>query len=83
MTPEVYNLRSPDCPADAIYCGRGSPHGNPFIIGRDGTRDEVCDRFECEILPVLDVTMLRGKNLKCFCKPARCHCDSILIKANA
>jgi hypothetical protein len=66
-----------------VYCGRGSPYGNPFVIGRDGTRDDVCDRFEKEILPSLDVSALRGKNLVCFCAPKRCHCDAILAKANS
>lgn len=69
--------------ANSIYCGRGSPWGNPFIIGRDGDRDQVCDRFEAEVLPNLDVSSLRGKNLICYCAPKRCHCDSILKKANA
>jgi Domain of unknown function (DUF4326) len=33
-------------PHGAVYCGRGSPYGNPFVIGRDGDRDQVCERFE-------------------------------------
>lgn len=69
-------------PAD-IYIGRGSPWGNPFKIGEHGNRDQVCDRFENEILPGLDVSSLRGKNLVCFCAPHRCHGDAILRKANA
>ena len=67
---------------NAVYCGRGSPWGNPFKIGEHGTRDEVCDRFERDVLPTLDVSPLRGKNLICFCAPQRCHCDAILRKAN-
>lgn len=67
---------------EAVYCGRGSPYGNPFIIGKDGDRDEVCDKFERYILPNLDVSPLYGKDLVCFCKPKRCHCDSILKKVN-
>jgi hypothetical protein len=27
--------------ADRVYVGRPSKWGNPFVIGRDGTRDEV------------------------------------------
>lgn len=82
--PKVLNKhRTSIMPPNAVYCGRGSPYGNPFVIGRDGDRDTVCDRFEREILPTLDVTALRGKNLLCFCAPKRCHCDAILIKANA
>ena len=72
-----------DKPSNAVYCGRGSPYGNPFIIGKDGNRDEVCEKFEKLILPSLDVSKLRGKDLICYCKPKRCHCDAILRKANA
>ena len=32
-----------------IYIGRPSSLGNPFIIGRDGTRKEVCDKYEAWI----------------------------------
>lgn len=85
---KVWNLRDPNCPKDAVYCGRGSPYGNPFRIGdvwdtERMDRDDVCNRFECEVLPTLDVSALKGRNLKCYCKPARCHCDSILRKANS
>ena len=80
--PRVWNINDPNCPKNARYCGRGSPYGNPFVIGKDGDRDEVCDRFEREVLPTLDVSTLRGCDLKCFCKPKRCHCDSIIVKAN-
>lgn len=76
--PRVYNKHHNDAPADAVYIGRGSPWGNPFKIGRDGSRDEVCDRFELEVLPTLDLEPLRGKDLVCFCAPLRCHGDSIL-----
>lgn len=64
--------------ADDVYIGRGSPWGNPFKIGIDGNRDEVCDMFERVTLPTLDLEPLRGKNLVCFCAPHRCHGDSIL-----
>jgi len=80
--PRVLNKHHGSIPPDAVYCGRGSPYGNPFVIGRDGDRDQVCDRFERDVLPTLDVSALRGKDLVCFCAPKRCHCDAILIKAN-
>lgn len=76
--PVVLNKRRDHIPADAVYIGRGSPWGNPFKIGPDGTRDEVCDRFEREVLPALDLEPLRDKALVCFCAPQRCHGDSIL-----
>lgn len=82
MRPQVWNLRDPNCPEDAEYCGRGTQYGNPYVIGIDGNRDDVCDKFERRVLPDLDVRALEGKDLKCHCKPKRCHCDPILVKAN-
>ena len=90
--PRVVNIRREGIPQGAVYCGRrhfwkgrwleDSPYRNRFEIGRDGTRDEVCDRFEREDLPYLDVSPLKGKILVCWCAPERCHCDAILRKAN-
>ena len=80
--PRVLNKHYHGIPSGSIYCGRGSPYGNPYQIGKDGDRDEVCDKFEKNILSGLDVSSLRGFNLVCFCAPKRCHCDPILIKAN-
>lgn len=77
--PKVLNKKTDFIPEDAVYIGRGSPYGNPYVIGIDGTRAEVCDRFEREILPNLDIEPLRDKDLVCFCKPKRCHGDSIMI----
>jgi hypothetical protein len=87
--PRVYNIDRGDAPASARYCGRGTPHGNPFFIGgwwpaqrRRMTRDDVCNRFRDERLPNLDVSELRGLDLECHCAPLRCHCDDIIRKAN-
>lgn len=80
--PAVYNKHHRNAPPGAVYCGRGSPWGNPYVIGRDGTRDNVCDLFESHVLPTLDLAPLRGKDLVCFCKPSRCHCDALLREAN-
>jgi hypothetical protein len=76
----IWNKNTERYPADAIYIGRGSPWGNPFVIGRDGDRDDVCDRFEKEVLPTLDIEPLRGHDLVCFCHPKRCHGRAILDK---
>lgn len=82
--PKVLNIKhiKGDMPPKSVYCARGSPYGNPFKIGVDGNRDDVCDKFEAQVLPDLDVSELRGKDLICFCAPLRCHCDSILKKTN-
>lgn len=80
--PRVLNKLKDHIPKSAVYCGRPSRWGNPFPMRHESERDHVCDRFEREVLPYLDVTELRGKDLVCFCAPKRCHCDSILKKAN-
>lgn len=66
------------------YGGRGSLLGNPYEIGKDGTRDEVCDRYEIWFAFLLksavfrrELENLRGKKLGCFCKPQRCHLDTV------
>jgi uracil-DNA glycosylase len=86
--PKIYNKSyeihwASYVPEWAVYCGRGSPWGNPFVMKNESERDYVCDRFEKEILPTLDVLPLRGKDLVCYCAPKRCHCDSILKRANS
>jgi hypothetical protein len=76
-----------------VYVGRyfrgwgSSKWGNPYIVGRDGTRDECCDRYEREHLPSRPdlrdaITTLRGKALGCFCSPHRCHGDCLARLAN-
>ena len=62
--------------------GRPTKWGNPYPIGHFG-RDKVCEMFETNILPNLDVSELRGKDLVCWCSPLRCHADAILKKANS
>lgn len=82
MNPVVHNKRAGTAPADAVYVGRGSPWGNPFKIGWDGSRAEVINKFERLRLPHLDLAPLRGKHLVCFCAPRRCHADVLLREAN-
>lgn len=66
-----------------ILIGRPSKYGNPFVIGRDGTRDQVIGNYESWIRsnPALmaQVHELKGKVLGCWCKPNACHGD-VLIK---
>lgn len=86
--PKVYNKHHGDAPADAVNVMRPHPLGNPFKIGRDGARDEVCDKYEAWLAECLDVGAftlepLRGRDLVCCCAPLRCHADTILRLANA
>lgn len=73
---------------DGVYIGRPSKFGNPFVIGRHGTRDEVIDRFEQWLLARPELVEaakreLRGKSLLCWCAPQRCHGDVLLRIANS
>lgn len=85
--PKVYNKRNRDAPLDAVYVGRPSKFGNPFLIGRDGDREEVVYKYRkfMENNPELceDAKQeLAGKDLICWCAPALCHADILLDIAN-
>lgn len=66
-----------------VYIGRGSKWGNPFVIGKDGSREEVIVKYEkmlsvnVELLSVL-LCELEGMRLGCFCKPSACHGDVLV-----
>lgn len=81
----LFNKHHGDAPPNAVYIGRGSEWGNPFVIGPDGTRDEVIDKFEnlaerrYAITNKEALASLHGKPLVCFCYPKRCH-GEVLIK---
>lgn len=74
----VHNAHAKTARPGAVFIGRGSKWGNPFEIGKHGTRDQVLARFAAEVLPFLDLEPLRGRDLICYCAPARCHGDAIL-----
>lgn len=75
--PELHNRTHHTAPPDAVYIGRGSRWGNPFVIGPDGGRDQVIARYVAEVLPGLNLEPLRGRDLVCFCYPKHCHGDAI------
>lgn len=65
-----------------VYIGRPSIWGNPFKIGRHGTREEVIDRYrewvQGQTQLMNQIPYLRGKVLGCWCKPAACHGDVLV-----
>ena len=72
---------------NSVYCGRPSKYGNPFIIGKDGNRKQVLEKYHVWIWNQKDLIKdiklnLKGKNLICWCAPKACHCDLLLIIAN-
>jgi hypothetical protein len=59
------------------YIGRPSRWGNPFKIGPDGDRQQVCIKYyhyvKSNPLLMMQIDTLRGKSLACFCAPELCH----------
>ena len=65
-----------------VFIGRPSIWGNPFEIGKDGTRKEVIKKYRVwlndnESLKSR-ILELDGKTLGCFCAPKACHGNVII-----
>ena len=69
-----------------IYIGRPSRYGNPYIIGRDGTREEVIAKYREYVLGNKELLEslpdLKDKVLGCYCKPQKCHGDILVELIN-
>lgn len=69
-----------------VYIGRPSKWGNPYVVGRDGNRHEVCEKYRSFMQnnPQLlsEVGELKGKTLGCWCAPKACHGDILMELAN-
>jgi len=65
-----------------VYIGRPSKWGNPFTIGKDGTRKEVIEKYRSWIKkqPELmdNLSELKGMVLGCWCSPKPCHGDVLI-----
>lgn len=65
-----------------VYIGRGSKWGNPFVIGKDGDRNLVINKyieyFDNNDELKKDIEELKDKNLVCYCSPKACHGDYLL-----
>lgn len=85
ITPKVYNKKT-NTPEHAVYVGRPTKWGNPFVIGKDGNRDEVIKKYEEWIKTqahlLADLNELKGKDLICWCAPEACHADVLIKLAN-
>jgi hypothetical protein len=69
-----------------VYIGRPSEWGNPFLLGPDGTREEVVEKYRAYLLKNKTLMgllpMLKGKVLGCWCAPLACHGDVLAELAN-
>jgi len=72
---------------NGVYIGRPSPLGNPFVIGKDGTRDQVIEKYrhwlygkmtkpgiigDAKIMRAL-AALNEDSVLICWCAPRACH----------
>lgn len=67
---------------------------NPFVVGKDGSREEVCSKFRDALLsgtlldpgsktPLRDLLPeLEGLRLGCWCRPEMCHADVLAELVN-
>lgn len=86
--PKTRVVKISDNVPGAVRVDRRSHWGNPFVIGKDGDRDEVCDKFTLYLADKLKtdptwVDPLIGKDLACHCAPQRCHADALRLAAHA
>ena len=80
MRTRVVNVHKEPCD---ICIMRPSIYGNPFVIGRDGTREEVITKFRLyfeqrmhdDLIFCQAVGELLGKKIGCCCAPLPCHGD--------
>ena len=62
--------------------------GNPFVVGKDGTREEVIAKHKAWLLSpeneelMNQIHELKGKVLGCWCAPLPCHGDTLAELAN-
>lgn len=74
-------------PKGVIYIGRGSKWGNPFVIGKDGSREEVVEKYDKYLRQLLkenkitieELAELYNKSLLCHCYPLLCHGNVLII----
>ena len=85
MSVKVLNRRGTawqGVPRGAVYVGRPSKWGNPFVIGPDGDRRAVVAKYRLWLAAqprlLADLRELRGKDLVCWCAPEACHADVLL-----
>ena len=94
----VLNLRriAGDTSAEALLqrgivrVDRATQWGNPFRIGRDGTRAEVIERYRRDLwrrirageVDLEELATLDGRDLACWCADLPCHAD-VLARAAA
>lgn len=66
-----------------ILIDRTTIWGNPFEIGKDGSREQVIEKYRKRLMKSpklieLAKQKLKGKVLGCWCSPLPCHGDILV-----
>ena len=72
-----------------VLVDRTTQWGNPYVLGKDGTRSEVIakhkrmlwDEIKSGDLELEEIAALDRKVLACWCAPLACHGDTLLAAA--
>ena len=89
MVRIVNLIHEPDAVAHgAVRIDRRTRWGNRFVVGRDGTREQVVARYRAELwlqiregeLPLSYLAARAGRPLACHCFPKRCYAE-VLARA--
>lgn len=79
-TPVVVNKRRA-C-GEHVDITRASEWGNPFVIGPDGSREQVVSKYRTYLKNnaalMGKLHTLEGKRLGCICHPLPCHGDVLV-----
>lgn len=77
-------------PYDAVYVGRPTAYGNPFVLRHEKDRDKILIQYATWLMDDKQRWLrdhmrrnLRGRHLVCWCSPKACHADIVLIVANS
>lgn len=90
-TTRLINLRNKAAVARAkadgtlVRVDRHTRWGNPFRVGREGSRYDVIRRYAAYLMSqpelLADLPTLHGKTLACWCAPDACHAEVLRAKA--
>ena len=66
---------------DVVRIDRATKWGNPYVIGRDGTRAEVIAKYRARLwreiragrIDLDELAALHDRRLACWCAPEPCH----------
>ncbi|WP_375292098.1 DUF4326 domain-containing protein [Sphingomonas melonis] len=82
VRPRLWNRSDPERPRRCRSIMRGTPLGNPFIVGVHGTRAQVIEAYAFWLRQqpelMAKIRAMSDDDLVCCCSPMPCHGDVIL-----